>query len=122
MTWHFSSKSKANLATCAEPLQLLFNEIIKRVDCTVVCGHRAEEAQEEAFRTGHSKARWGESRHNTMPSQAVDVVPYPIDWQDLARFQHFAGFVLGTASQMKIDIEWGGHWKFVDMPHYQIRT
>jgi len=122
MTLHFSPRSTTNLDTCVEPLRLLFREVIKHMDCTVVCGHRDEAAQEEAFRTGRSKARWGESLHNSFPSLAVDVVPYPIDWEDITRFEHFAGFVLGVATQMGISIEWGGRWtSIVDRPHFQMR-
>ena len=34
----------------------------------------------------------------TNPSRAVDVVPYPIDWDDRERFHLFAGFVIALLS------------------------
>ncbi len=118
----FSKRSKANLETCAPPLQLLFFEIIRHVDCTIICGHRGKEAQEEAYRTGTSRAKWGQSPHNSTPSRAVDVMPYPINWDDIRGIHRFAGYVLGTADQMKIGVRWGGDkWMgFFDGPHYEL--
>ena len=60
---------------------------------------------------------------------ACDVVPYPIDWNDRERFHLFAGFVLGIANQMGIELRWGGDWnrnwevddnKFDDFPHFEL--
>ncbi len=117
----FSERSKAKLATCHKGLQDLFNEVIKHVDCTVLCGHRGEAAQEKAVLKGFSKAHFPNSKHNTFPSIAVDVVPYPIDWEDLKRFHEFAGIVQGIASQKHIDVKWGGHFKsFFDGPHWEL--
>ena len=117
----FSQKSLDNLSTCDLRLQRIFNEVIKHRDCTILEGHRGREAQEKAFAEGRSKARFGESKHNTEPSQAVDVLPYPIDWADKERIIEFAGFVLGVASQMRIGLKWGGHFKsFFDGPHFEL--
>lgn len=50
----------------------------------IVCGHRGEQAQETAYRKGASKARFGQSAHNTLPAMAVDIAPSGptggIDW------------------------------------------
>ena len=117
----FSDRSKSRLITCDDRLQDLFNEVVEHFDCTVLCGHRNREDQEKAYREGKSKARWGQSNHNTLPSMAVDVVPYPIDWNDIQRFHHFAGLVLGIAAMKGINIRWGGHFKnFFDGPHFEI--
>ncbi len=125
----FGAKSAERLATCHPDLQRLFNEVIKHVDCTVICGHRTEEEQEEAFRTGKSKVRWPNGKHNKKPSEAADVVPFPIDWNDKMRFYHFIGFVRGIAVQMGIKIRSGGDWdsdfdlkdqNFFDLPHFEL--
>ena len=52
------------------------------------------------------------SKHNKLPSKAVDVAPYPIDWNDPDRFYHFAGYVRGIAEGMGIKIRWGLERKF----------
>lgn len=128
----FSKASRTRLETCDERLQRLFNEVIRHYDCTIVCGYRSEEAQNEAFRTGMSKLQFPNSKHNRHPSIAVDVAPYingGIPWKDLTQFYHFGGFVLGVASQMNIPIRWGGDWNsnnnlkdqtFFDLPHFEL--
>jgi len=125
----FSSRSKKQLETCDSRLQDLFNEVIKHYDCTILEGHRDEATQNEYYRTGRSKLKYPNGKHNTLPSKAVDVAPYPIDWEDMDRFYHFGGFVLGMAASMGIKLRWGGDWDgdksfkdqtFHDMPHFEL--
>lgn len=118
----FSKSSEEKLKTCEKPLQDLFNEVICYTDCTVVCGHRGQEEQNTAFEAGFSKVKYPNSKHNSFPSKAVDVVPYPIDWYDVERFQAFAKLVKEVAAKLGVSVEWGGDWKdFPDYPHWQIR-
>lgn len=69
--------------------------------------------------------------HNKTPSLAVDVAPWPIDWNDKNRFYHFAGRVQGIAQMFNIKIRWGGDWdsdndlkdqNFYDLPHFELVT
>ncbi len=126
----FGSTSKRRLSTCEKDLQLLFKEVVRGFDCTIVCGHRGEEAQNEAYKRGNSKVKYPHGRHNANPSRAVDVAPYPIDWSDRDRFNYFAGYVKGVASQMGIDVIWGGDWDndtdlkdngFDDLVHFELK-
>ena len=126
----FGKKSKEQLATCDERLIKIFNEVIKTVDCSVLEGHRSEDRQNALYEEGKTKVKYPQGRHNKFPSRAADVVPYPIDWDDRERFHLFAGFVLGTAKQMGIELRWGGDWninwfvddnKFDDFPHFELR-
>ena len=125
----FGKRSKDRLATCEKDLQLLFNEVIKYVDCSILEGHRSKNRQNKLFDEGKTKVKYPRGRHNASPSRAVDCVPYPIDWEDIERFHLFAGFVLGIANQMGIDIRWGGDWNrnfevddnmFDDFPHFEL--
>ena len=125
----FGRKSKENLATCDEKLQKVFNEVIKHVDCSVLEGHRSEERQEKLFKEGKTKVHYPNGRHNAKPSRAVDVVPYPVDWNDRERFHLFAGMVIGLARGMGITLRWGGDWnmnfevddnQFDDFPHFEL--
>lgn len=130
----FSTQSQKQLQTCDPDLQKVFNEVIKHWDCTVLQGHRGEDEQNELYRTGKSQLQYPDSEHNSNPSRAIDVVPYfsnapHIRWDDKAAFYHFAGFVLGVARQMGIELTWGGNWdgddelhdsSFIDMPHFQL--
>tara|TARA_Y100000310_G_C20381825_1_gene668510 strand:+ start:309 stop:659 length:351 start_codon:yes stop_codon:yes gene_type:complete len=110
-------------------LQKVFNEVIKYVDCSVLEGHRNEERQNKLCDEGKSKVRYPKGRHNSDPSSAVDVTPYPVDWSDRERQTLFAGFVLGIAKSMDIELRWGGDWdrdfkvvdnRFDDFPHFEI--
>ena len=125
----FGSRSKTRLATCDKRLQDVFNEVIKTVDCSILEGHRGEERQNRLQKEGKSKVAYPKGRHNSSPSRAVDVVPYPIDWKDRERFHLFSGFVLGMASRMGITLRWGGDWnmnfevddnRFDDFPHFEL--
>jgi len=95
-----SKSSDEKLRTCDDRIQKIIREVVKHYDCTVLCGFRGKDDQDQAVREGKSKLSWPNSVHNKLPSKAVDVIPYPVDWNDMKRFMHFAGFVQGVASQM----------------------
>jgi len=128
----FSKKSRERLETCDERLQKVFNEVIKHYDCTILEGERSLERQQELYEQGKSKLKEG-GKHNTSPSQAVDVAPYiegkGIPWNDSKYFYRFNGFVLGVASSMGIKLRTGYDWDqdgdlddqtFMDGPHYEL--
>lgn len=125
----FSQQSKDKLSTCDEKLQRVFNAAIESFDCTVLEGHRGEDKQNEMHRTGKSQLKFPDGKHNSNPSKAVDVAPYPIDWNDREFFTYFAGYVKGIADRMNIKIRWGGDWdgdwqvrdnNFDDLPHFEL--
>jgi peptidoglycan L-alanyl-D-glutamate endopeptidase CwlK len=118
----FSEKSLRILSDADPRLQDLFFEVIKVTDCSIICSYRNEISQNEAYDQGFSKLRYPMSNHNKMPSKAIDAVPYPLDWEDLASFHYLAGVVKGTAFKMQIPIIWGGSWaNFPDYPHYELK-
>ena len=126
----FGRKSRERLATCESDLQMLFKEVIRYVDCSILEGHRGQDRQDSLYEEGKTKVKYPRGRHNASPSRAVDVVPYPVDWKDRERMTLFAGFVLGIASQMGINIRWGGDWDqdfevqdnmFDDFPHFELK-
>ena len=127
---HFGKSSKKRLGTCDSKLQKVFNEVIKHVDCSVLEGHREKDRQNKLFEEGKTKVKYPDGRHNRQPSSAVDVTPYPVDWKDRERQTLFAGFVIGVASQMGINLRWGGDWdqdfqvvdnRFDDFPHFELK-
>lgn len=133
----FSETSKARLKTCHRDLQTLFAHIIQEVDCTIVCGHREKPEQDKAFAEGKSKLQYPNSKHNKIPSLAVDAAPYikgQIDW---SRDQglYFVGYVKGVADRLYITgvishrIRLGADFnqngdidddKFFDGPHFEL--
>lgn len=128
----FSITSKKRLAGCHEILQFLFNTVILIADCSIICGQRGEQAQNKAFATGASKKKFPDSLHNKTPSLAVDVMPYPIDYNDTERIEKFAEIVKQVIKENDLPVVWGGDlWSkinpktgkregFVDLPHWQI--
>ncbi len=130
----FSQLSASRLATCHKDLQRLCNAVVEHFDCVVLCGTRTKAEQDAAVAAGNSKTPWPQSKHNRMPSLAVDIAPFdrpdnPVDWKDRERMTLFAGFVTGVASIMGISIRWGGDWdrdtytkdnEFDDLVHFEL--
>lgn len=131
----FSMSSFSKLSTCHLDLQTLFYEVIKTFDCTILEGYRDQAGQERAFLDRKTTIQWPNGKHNSNPSNAVDVAPYPVNWEDRERFYYFAGFVMGTAQRLKDEgkithsIRWGGDWNsnnnlkdqnFNDLVHFEL--
>lgn len=72
----YSSSSERNLGQCDVVLQGLLRDFIVFFDHSVITGHRTEEEQNQKVEQGLSQVRWPNSKHNTMPSIAVDIAPY----------------------------------------------
>lgn len=126
----FGKTSRARLVACHPDLRRVLEKAIERgPDFAVLCGHRDKEAQERAVAEGLSQTPWPTSRHNALPSLAVDIAPYPIDWEDWNRFRVLAGYVLGVADALGVRLRWGGDWdrdyseadeRFRDLPHFEL--
>ncbi len=108
----FSRASLINLNTCHPKLQELANEVVKTIDCTVVCGFRNQQEQEKAFLNRRSDKHWPDSKHNSNPSTAMDLVPYVSGsptWQERQAY-FFSGRVVEIANRMGIPIRTGADW------------
>jgi len=132
----FSKSSQDKLLNADPEFQVLFNYVIKYFDCKILCSERGEEAQNKAYRDGFSKTRYPNSKHNSLPSEAIDVVPFPIEWKNTNRMRYFIGFVMGIAKMLKMygamdkeivsGIDWNDNTilkdqRFNDFPHFQIK-
>lgn len=126
-----SARSERNLATVRPDLQ----RVIRRawmmrgnLDFEVICGHRGEKEQNEAFDNGHSQLFWPHSKHNKIPAEAVDVIPKPIPrtsegWNEpeyLEKFDKLAHIIIAAANVEKVALEWGGRWPMQDLPHWEV--
>ena len=135
---HFGRTSLQRLDTCDRKLRIIMEEAIKVMDFSVLCGHRGKEDQNKAFADGKSQLKYPASKHNQIPSQAIDITPYPIpdnwgedDPKELAKFYLLAGIMLGIAHGKGIKLRWGGDWNgdndfqdnnFDDLLHYELVT
>jgi peptidoglycan L-alanyl-D-glutamate endopeptidase CwlK len=118
--------SRERLLTCHPELQVFVMKVAEGVeagecegvdDITVLCGWRGEASQNEAFRAGNSKLQWPNSKHNSVPSNAVDIAPYPVDWDNKVAFSRLRIYAKGIARGMGLDIRTIS-W---DLPHYERR-
>jgi peptidoglycan L-alanyl-D-glutamate endopeptidase CwlK len=133
--------SIAKLASCHRDLQRLVIEADKvlppNVHLVVITGHRNKADQDAAYVAGKSEKKWPESKHNKIPSEAVDLAlaVYDqskgrfIDWNDWATFGLLAGVVMATAHRLAIRVRWGADWdqdwwtrehKLRDGPHFEL--
>jgi len=127
--YKFGKSSLKNLRSCHLDLQKVLHRAIEIIDFSVIQGERNEEDQNRAYTQGRSKLKYPQSKHNNHPSLAVDIVPYPIDWNDRERFCLLAGVIKGVANTLNVDIRWGGDFNgnniisdetFIDMPHFEL--
>ena len=125
----FSKISKERFNTLELDLQLILTYAIRVYDFKIIGGHRVRAEQDRVFSKGLSKVEWPNSKHNSFPSRAVDIAPYPIDWDDRERFVYLAGIIKGIAATKDIAIRWGGDWdqdndlhdqSFMDLPHFEL--
>lgn len=124
----FSPISETRLASCHPKLQKVFTAVLKVCDCSILCGHRTKEEQNTLPNT-NTQVRYPNSKHNSLPSKAVDATPYPYDEDDRERFSYFAGIVIGVGASMGVAIRWGGDWDkdnelkdngFDDLMHFEL--
>ena len=74
----FGRRSNINLDSCHPDLQRLFRKVVKKYDCSVLCGHRGEDEHNELYLAipPATKVQWPDSKHNKVPSMAADVAPW----------------------------------------------
>lgn len=122
MANRFSSHSLKQLKTCDIALREICNRAILEYDFSVLCGHRDETEQNYAFDNGFSRLKFPKSKHNKIPSRAVDIAPYPTLYADPVKFVELSKVIRRIADELMIPILWGGDaWgKFVDMAHWEL--
>ena len=133
----FGKLSLDRLATCDERIQKVMNEAIKHYDFTVLYGYRTPAEQFELFKQGRTltngvwkvtgktvtnlDGKTKMSNHNSNPSKAIDIAPFPIDWNNIQRFLDMAKVVKEAAKTVGVEITYGGDWKMKDYPHFEVK-
>lgn len=162
--YYYGDASKAVLATCHPDIRVLMDEAIKHMDLKPYEGIRTKEKQWEYFTAEPPKSKLDgvtkKSKHQgrevppevyhddleegdytyneagePIISYALDVAPYPIDWNDKARFYYMGGLLVGLSRQLYAEgkishvVRWGGDWDsdgkftdqtFHDLPHIEL--
>ena len=149
----YSKSSREKLETAHPDFTTLMNIVIQYFDNSIIYGGRTPALQFKLFQQGRElqKGVWVKvgdtvtncdgydilSPHNVLPlSDAIDVVPWPVDWKNLNRMRYFIGFVKGTAqilydigaieNQIVSGMDWDNDTiltdqRFFDAPHLQIK-
>jgi peptidoglycan L-alanyl-D-glutamate endopeptidase CwlK len=126
----FSAASLHKLATLDPRLQAMLRAAIAAgPDFTIISAKRTP--TEQAALVAEGKSQTLDSKHLATPSLAVDIAPWPVDWNDTSRFYVLAGYVLGIAQAQGIALRWGGDWdgdwemrdqRFHDLGHFELPT
>ena len=116
-----SKISRQKLNTCHTDLIKLIEAVAETEKCAVICGFRGRKKKKKAYMAGKSKAKWGQSKHNFKPSHAVDVVPVPLNWEDIPAFEKLGEKIMAKADELGIKIKWGKNFKgLADYPHFEL--
>ena len=91
------------------------------LNVTIYSTYRDHESQNDIYAQGRTKpgkvvtkAKGGDSFHNwKVAFDAAPVVNGSIPWNDAKLFEK-----MGAIGE-SVGLEWGGRWKFKDMPHFQ---
>jgi peptidoglycan L-alanyl-D-glutamate endopeptidase CwlK len=120
MTQLFDSRSVGELVRTHPDLVKVLMLARGSIAFTVIQSTRSEADQEKAFNTGHSKAHWGQSSHDYNPALGVDVIPIPLDWNDIESFRKVSVVIKAAGSTLNIPVTWGGTWSIRDYPHFEL--
>jgi len=146
----YGNVSNKRLKFCVFELQDVFNDVVFSLpwtdpisgitihDCSILCGHRDEVAQDLAYKQGNSQVQWPDSKHNVLPSNAVDSAPYHaakphIHWNDIDEMEAYKRLVFICAEKRGVKIRWGADWnmdgvrvdkdpneRLLDGPHFEL--
>ena len=135
----FSNHSIQQLHTLHADLQKICRAVLPHHDFKIQQGFRDKEAQNLAVAKGYSKVRFPNSKHNSNPSMAMDLLPFVnnkfIGWDNWTQWRFFGGVVMGYAAalhdagEISHRLRWGHDFnmnndlkdgKFIDAPHFEL--
>ena len=142
MTYRLSTKSLQRLQGVHPKLQSVVKLAITKTkqDFSVLEGVRTPERQRELYEQGRSKpgqvVTWTLNSNHfvnkvTGFGHAVDLIPYPVDWDDLKKFDEISRAMFEAAKELGVKIRWGADWDMdgkprergeTDSPHFEVRV
>lgn len=142
----YGKKSSAVLATCHPYWKLILEDVLIFQDHSLISGYRSQALQFSLYQKGRKLItklkgkikKWivknkkkvvtncdgtiKTSDHNFLPSDAIDIIPYPEGNKSKSAFLSLSRLIKLSAHKLGITVEWGGDWKtFKDPPHWVIR-
>lgn len=126
MGFSLGAGSRARLVGVHPDLVRVVNRAIQLTtqDFTVLCGVRTKAEQADLYAQGRTKpgriVTWTmSSRHIPQADgfgHAVDLVPYPLEWDNAAAFDAIAVAMLRAGREQRVPIRWGKNWDMDDTP------
>jgi peptidoglycan LD-endopeptidase CwlK len=140
MGYRLSSRSRSNLEGIHPKLVSVVERAIEitKQDFMVISGVRTLAEQAELYARGRTKpgrkVTWTmKSKHMvneaTGYGHAVDVCPYPVDWDDTKKFDAIAIAMMKAAKEQGTVLRWGADWDMdenlrergeYDSPHFEL--
>ena len=102
-------------------------------DFVVIEGLRTQARQDELWAQGRTKpgpvVTWTKDASSHGTGHAVDICPYPVDWNDLKKFNAIADAMFAAADELGVPLRWGADWDRdgilrerweSDSPHFEL--
>lgn len=110
----WGKRSRLALDTCDYRLQRVADIVLQIKDHSILVGARTEQEQRIAYAEGYSQVQFPNSKHNITDerprSLALDMCPYPVDWDDREDFLYLAGLYIGVGAALGYTLRSGGDW------------
>lgn len=142
MPYTLSARSRLRLVGVHPDLVRVVERAIRltTVDFAVLEGVRTPERQRELYAQGRTKpgkkVTWTLTSNHSPAADgfgyAVDLIPWPVDWEGPARFPKFdaiAEAMFAAAKELGVQIRWGADWDQdgnprergeTDSPHFEL--
>lgn len=137
------ARSLERLHTCDPDLVRVFLRVeqICPFDFTILGGIRTDEEQIALYAQGRTapgrivtkvdgvKIRSRHQANKMGLSEALDAVPFPVDWKNTKQMLVFIGVVFAAAEiegvRIRTGVDWDGDWNldehsFMDYPHFEL--
>lgn len=140
MSYSLSQRSISNLRQVHPDLVAVVGRAIQitEQDFMVIEGVRTQERQDELWAQGRTTpgpvVTWTKdvSSHGIGKDgygHAVDICPFPVDWNDLSKFDAISKAMFAAATEFGIRLRWGADWDMdgkprergeSDSPHFEL--
>ncbi len=114
-------KSAEVLSTLHPDLLFIANKLANVYNVSAISGYRGKEEQTEYYNKG-TGVSWPTSNHNVRPSLALDIIPWPTQYDSIPHFDMMLGAVEAIAAEQRIAIRLGKHFSYrQDYPHIELQ-
>jgi peptidoglycan L-alanyl-D-glutamate endopeptidase CwlK len=140
MSYSLSQRSISNLRRVHPDLVAVVERAIQitEQDFIVIEGVRTQERQDELWAQGRTKpgpiVTWTKdaSTHAIGKDgygRAVDICPFPVDWNDISKFDAIYVAMMSAADEFGVRLRYGGDWDMdgnlrergeSDSPHFEL--